>query len=101
VVEKRALSTSSADCVRRFSTSVAPSGSGASAAAKSHFTARGKQAAIFTGPAAARRFSDGSRRADSSQRSGTASKGRSLSQRRFSTAAFTSGDTTWAYWQWQ
>ena len=77
-----------------LSTSVAPNGSGALAAAKSHFTARGKQAAIFTGPAAASRLSDGSRRADNSQRSGTASKGRLLSQSFFSTAAFTSGETT-------
>src|SRR5690349_6185888 len=70
-----ALQACSAVKARKFTTSVFSIESGAFADANSHFNARGKQAAIFTGPAAVSRASAGSFRADNSHKSATASNG--------------------------
>ncbi len=90
----------SGDSERRLTTSVVDGFSGAPAAAKSHFTARGKQAAILTGPEASCRRT-GSFRAESSQRSATASNSVSEWQSPLRTASLVVFGTTWAYWQWQ
>ena len=57
--DKSAAMASSALSVRLFSTSAAAGSRGAVAWWKSYFTARGKQAAIFTGPPLASRASAG------------------------------------------
>src|SRR6476646_6659370 len=91
-----ALQTSSADWTRILRICVWATGNGAFAEAKSHFTARGKQAAILRFPQVLNRCRDGSLRADISHRSATASKATPDSQSLCNTACFTSLETTWA-----
>src|SRR5262249_23281038 len=85
--------TCSAVCVRMLRTCASP-GKVAPAAVNSPLTARGKQAAIFRSPLAASSESLVSRRADISQRSGTASNSTPELARRASTSDLTSGGTT-------
>src|SRR5258708_5191863 len=87
---------SSTDALRMLRTSVRSAERGALAEAKSHFTARGKQAAIFRSSPLFSSFKDGSFRAAISHKSATASNETPDSHSLRSTACFTSLETTWA-----